>query len=139
MFEFLWSTKKENRAKILVVDDDINIIKTLRDRLEINGYKVVTACDGKEGLQKALTDKPDIILLDIMMPIMSGHEMLEHLRKAAESGEISVIMLTTSCQTQDIVRAKACGIDDYIVKPFDMNVLLEKIKNILEHKSVRKL
>jgi DNA-binding response OmpR family regulator len=134
MFEFLWLKKKSDRAKILVVDDEPNIVQTLQDRLEMNNYSVTTACNGRDGLDKALSEKPDIILLDVIMPVMDGHEMLEHLRKTEEGKEISVIMLTARSQTQDIARANACGIEDYIVKPFDLSELLEKIENILENK-----
>jgi two-component system alkaline phosphatase synthesis response regulator PhoP len=134
MFDFFWSKKKAERAKILVVDDEPNIVRTLQDRLEMNGYSVVTASNGKEGLETALNEKPDIILLDIIMPIMDGHEMLGHLRKSDDCKNISVIMLTARSRNQDIARANACGIDDYIVKPFDLSELLEKIETILESK-----
>jgi two-component system, OmpR family, alkaline phosphatase synthesis response regulator PhoP len=136
MFDFLWLKIKRNRATILIVDDEVNIVQTLQDRLEVNGYRVVTACDGKEGLQKALAEKPDIILLDIIMPIMDGHEMLEHLRKTEEVKDTSVIILSARNQTQDLGRANANGIDDYIVKPFDLNELLEKLEQVLENKCV---
>ena len=136
MFDFLWSKKKSERAKILVIDDEPNIVQTLQDRLEMNDYSVVTACNGREGLDKAINEKPDIILLDVIMPIMDGHEMLEHLRKTDEGKDIAVIMLTARSQNQDIARANACGIEDYIVKPFDLSELLEKIENILENKNV---
>jgi two-component system, OmpR family, alkaline phosphatase synthesis response regulator PhoP len=134
MFDFLWSKKKADRAKILVVDDEPNIVQTLQDRLEMNNYTVITACNGREGLDKALSESPDIILLDVIMPIMDGHEMLEHLRKNEEGKDVAVIMLTARSQNQDIVRANACGIEDYIVKPFDLSELLEKIESILENK-----
>ena len=134
MFEFLWSKKKSDRAKILVVDDEPNIVQTLQDRLEMNDYLVVTACNGRDGLEKATNERPDIILLDVIMPIMDGHEMLERLRKTEDGKDIAVIMLTARSQNQDIARATACGIDDYIIKPFDLSELLEKIEGILENK-----
>jgi two-component system, OmpR family, alkaline phosphatase synthesis response regulator PhoP len=134
MFDFFWTKKKSDRAKILVVDDEPNIVQTLQDRLEMNDYKVITAGNGKEGLDKAIQESPDIILLDVIMPIMDGHEMLEHLRKSEGGSDISVIMLTARSQNQDISRATACGIEDYIVKPFDLSELLEKIESILENK-----
>lgn len=134
MFEFLGLKKKADKTKILVVDDEPNIVQTLRDRLEMNEYKVITACNGKEGLETALQEKPDVILLDVIMPVMDGHEMLEALRRQPGGGEPSVIMLTARSQTQDISRANACGIDDYIVKPFDLSELLEKIESVIEHR-----
>ena len=135
MFEFLWQTKKTEQPKVLVIDDEPNILQTLQDRLEMNDYEVLTATNGKEGLEKALDEQPDIILLDVIMPIMDGHEMLKELRKDERGQGISVIMLTACSQSQDVVRAKASGIDDYIIKPFNLSELLEKIENILEHKN----
>jgi two-component system, OmpR family, alkaline phosphatase synthesis response regulator PhoP len=134
MFDFLWSKKKSERARILVIDDEPNIVQTLQDRLEMNCYRVVTACNGRDGLEKAIREKPDIILLDVIMPIMDGHEMLEHLRTTEEGKDVPVIMLTARSQNNDIARATACGIEDYIVKPFDLSELLEKIEGILENK-----
>jgi two-component system alkaline phosphatase synthesis response regulator PhoP len=132
MFDFLGIKKKTDKVKILVIDDEPNIVQTLQDRLEMNDYEVVTAGNGKEGLKKALQEKPDVILLDVIMPIMDGHEMLEVLRKQPGGNFSSVIMLTARSQTQDIARANACGIDDYIVKPFDLSELLEKIEVVVE-------
>jgi len=139
MFDFLGIKKKTDKTKILVVDDEPNIVQTLQDRLEMNEYQVVTAGNGREGLEKVEQEKPDVILLDVIMPIMDGHEMLEMLRKQPGGRDVSVIMLTARSQTQDIARANACGIDDYIVKPFDLSELLEKIESVVEHrKSVTK-
>ena len=120
----------------MVVDDEPNIVQTLQDRLEMNEYEVVTAGNGREGLEKFEEEHPDVILLDVIMPIMDGHEMLESLRKRPRGQDVSVIMLTARSQTQDIARANACGIDDYIVKPFDLSELLEKIESVVEHRNV---
>ena len=132
MFDFLLSKTKLTTAKILVVDDEPSLVKTLQCRLEANNYQVITACNGREAMEKALAEKPDIILLDIMMPVMDGLEMLEKLRMTDEGKEIAVIMLTACSSKQDIERANACQIEDYIVKPFDLSELLEKIQNILK-------
>ena len=132
MFDFLGIKKRTDKVKILVIDDEPNIVQTLQDRLEMNDYEVITAGNGKEGLKKALQEKPDVLLLDVIMPIMDGHEMLEALRKQPGGNFSSVIMLTARSQTQDIARANACGIDDYIVKPFDLSELLEKIEVVIE-------
>ncbi len=134
MFDFMGLKKKAEKIKILVVDDEPNIVQTLQDRLEMNEYIVSTAGNGREGLKKAQQEKPDVILLDVIMPVMDGHEMLEVLRKQPDCNDISVIMLTARSQTQDIARANACGIDDYIVKPFDLSELLEKIETVLENR-----
>ena len=134
MFEFFGLRKKVSKTKILVVDDDPNIVRTLRDRLERNGYEVLTASNGREGLEMALQDKPDVVLLDIIMPIMDGHEMLEALRRQPFGEEPSVIMFTARSQKQDISRANAAGIDDYVVKPFDLGELLERIESVVENR-----
>lgn len=134
MFDFFGLKKKSRKTRILVVDDEPNIVQTLKDRLEMNEYSVETASNGDEGLRIAREKKPDMILLDVIMPIMDGHEMLEKLRQNDWGQDISVIMLTARSQAQDIARARACNIDDYIIKPFDLSELLEKIENILERK-----
>lgn len=105
----------------------------------MNEYEVFTAGNGREGLKRFEDERPHVILLDVIMPIMDGHEMLEVLRKQPGGQNVSVIMLTARSQSQDIARANACGIDDYIVKPFDLSELLEKIESVVEHrKSVLK-
>jgi len=134
MFDFLGLKKKSDQTKILIVDDEPNIVQTLQDRLEMNDFNVVTACNGKEGLEQAIQETPDVILLDVIMPVMDGLEMLEALRKEPSCEDISVVMLTARSQTQDIARANACGIEDYIVKPFDLSELLEKIECVVEHR-----
>lgn len=133
MFSFLGRSKKSDKPKILIVDDEPDIVRTLQDRLEMNDYRIITAGNGREGLDKAISGKPDIVLLDVIMPEMDGLEMLEALRKHPEGKNMAVIMLTARSQPQDIARAKASGIDDYIVKPFDLSSLLEKIENIVEN------
>ncbi|MFH1613870.1 MAG: response regulator [Planctomycetota bacterium] len=136
MFEFFNLKKKPHRPKILVIDDEPNIVQTLQDRLEMNDYLVITAGNGKEGLEKALAEKPNVVLLDVIMPVMDGHEMLERLRSSDDGKDIPVIMLTARSQTQDIARAHNAGIEDYVVKPFDLSELLEKIERILEGKHI---
>ncbi len=134
MFDFLGLKKKTSKTRILVVDDEPNIVQTLQDRLEMNEYEVFTAGNGREGLKRFEDERPHVILLDVIMPIMDGHEMLEVLRKQPGGQDVSVIMLTARSQTQDIARANACGIDDYIVKPFDLSELLAKIESVVEHR-----
>jgi CheY-like chemotaxis protein len=133
MFDFLGLKKKsDKKIKVLVVDDEEAIVQTVQDRLEMKGYTVVTACNGKECLEKAIQHKPDVILLDVVMPVMNGLETLEALRKQPEVKDSIVIMVTARSQSQDIARAKNSGIAGYIVKPFDLNTLLEKIESVVE-------
>lgn len=126
---------KKKQVKVLLVDDEPSIVQTMRDRLELNQYQVFTAFDGQEGLQKAIELKPDIILLDTCMPVMNGHEMLERLRQNAEGRDMHVIMVTATSRIGDIDKADKFGVDDYIIKPFKMRELIEKIHNVLEQKN----
>jgi CheY-like chemotaxis protein len=123
-----------NHAKILLVDDEPDLIDTIQCRLEANNFVVSTASNGEEGLQKAASDMPDLILLDTNMPVMNGHEMLERLRKDPDLKEIPVIMCTALCEAQDITAASSYGISDYVTKPFDYADLIEKINNALENR-----
>ena len=121
-----------DKVKILVVDDEPDIVLSLQDRLEMNDHEVLTAGNGVEGLQKAVQEKPDVILLDVIMPIMDGQAMLEALRKQPGGDFSSVIMLTGRSQIYDFARANTCGIDEYIVKPFEQRELLKKIRDVVE-------
>lgn len=134
MFDFFGFRKRSAKTKILVVDDEPNIVQTLKDRLEMNDYEVYCANNGQEGLKLAQEARPDVILLDVMMPIMDGHQMLEKLRHEDWGMMISVIMLTARSQSQDVARARACGIEDYIIKPFDLSELLEKIEHLVSRR-----
>jgi two-component system sensor histidine kinase/response regulator len=123
-----------DHAKILLVDDEPDLIDTIQCRLEANNFAVSTASNGEEGLQKAASDMPDLILLDTNMPVMNGHEMLERLRKDPDLKEIPVIMCTALCEAQDIAADSSYGISDYVTKPFDYADLIEKITNALENR-----
>jgi len=131
------SKTKTTRPKILFVDDEADLVSTVECRLKWSDFDVVTASNGKEGLDKAASEKPNLILLDTAMPVMNGYEMLEQLRKNPQLKDIPVIMLTAMCEAQDIAKASSYGIADYITKPFDFTELMEKITNILEGKSRR--
>lgn len=135
MLELFKSKKKTTRARILVVDDEPDLVSTIKCRLEWCNYEVVTAASGEEGLEKAVSEKPDIVLLDIDMPAMNGHKMLERLREQPSSKDIPVIMVTALCEAEDIAAASSCHIVDYVTKPFDFSELIEKIANTLESKN----
>jgi DNA-binding response OmpR family regulator len=129
------SKKQTSQARILVVDDEPDLLSTVQYRLKFCNCQVITASNGKEGLEKAASDRPDLILLDTNMPVMNGHEMLECLRNNPDTKDIPVIMLTARCEPQDIDAASAHGVADYITKPFDFADLMEKIKNVLRDRS----
>lgn len=135
MLELFKSKKKAARAKILVVDDEPDLVSTIQYRLEWSNCEVITASNGKEGLEKAASEKPDLILLDIKMPVMNGQEMLKRLREHPDLKDIPVIMVTVVCEQQDIATASSYGIADYVTKPFDFTELTEKIANALKHRN----
>ena len=113
---------------VLIVEDDKNITELLQMYLEKEGYAVTTAGDGGQGLTKFRTIKPDIVLLDIMMPVMDGWEVCKAIR--AES-QTPVIMLTAKSETDDKVTGLKSGADDYITKPFEMREVLARIEAVL--------
>ena len=114
--------------KILVVDDDTNICELLRLYLTKEGYQVTTANDGEEGLEKFSQVKPDMVLLDVMMPRLDGLEVCRRIRKM---GNTPVMMLTAKGETFDKVLGLELGADDYMVKPFDAKEVVARIKAVL--------
>jgi len=127
------SKKKTDQVKILIIDDETDLVSTIEYRLKCYNYSVITAVNGKEGLEKAISEKPDLILLDIDMPVMNGHQMLEQVRNHPEIKDIPVIMITALCEAKDIATASSYGISDYVTKPFDFTELMEKITRALEN------
>jgi DNA-binding response OmpR family regulator len=120
-------------AKILVVEDEPNMVAGLRDNFEFEGYEVITARDGIEGLERALAESPDLVVLDVMMPRMSGLEVCRQLR--VKRASIPVIMLTARGQEVDKVVGLELGADDYVTKPFSIRELLARVRAILRRTS----
>ena len=113
-------------AKILIIEDEPNMVLGLKDSCEYEGYEVSVARDGKEGLEKASTEKPDIILLDVMLPLMSGMDVCRTLR--TQGLETPLLMLTARNQEIDKVVGLEVGADDYVTKPFSIMELLARIR-----------
>jgi DNA-binding response OmpR family regulator len=132
--EHVKTGEEPNRAKILVVEDEPNMVVGLRDNFEFEGYEVLTARDGVEGLQLALEESPDLVVLDVMMPRMSGLEVCKQLR--ARRASIPIIMLTARGQEVDKVVGLELGADDYVTKPFSIRELLARVKAVLRRTSV---
>jgi two-component system OmpR family response regulator len=128
MLNLFRSKKRTSQMKILIVDDEPDLLSTVEYRLKFVDCDVVTASNGQEGLEKAAAERPDLILLDTNMPIMSGHQMLERLRADPNLKGVPVIMLTARCEPQDIATASTLGISDYITKPFDFTQLMDKVR-----------
>lgn len=118
--------------KILVCDDERNIVRMIQVNLEKQGYQVVTAYDGKEGLEKVRSEKPDLLVLDVMMPYMDGFEVLKALRREPATESLPVIMLTAKAQDKDVFEGYHYGADMYLTKPFSPRELISFIKRIAQ-------
>ncbi len=119
------------RETILVVDDEEDILLLCRVNLEFEGYHVVTASSGVEGLEQARAVHPSLVLLDVMMPTMDGWHVLEALKSDPETMDVPVVMLTARVQGEDQMRGWSGGAADYIMKPFSPVALLETIRSVL--------
>lgn len=118
--------------KILAVDDERHIVRLVQVNLQRAGYEVVTAFDGKEALEKIKSEKPDLVVLDVMMPYMDGFEVLQTLRKDPETRELPVIMLTAKAQDADVFRGWQSGVDCYLTKPFNPMELISFVRRIFK-------
>jgi len=125
-----------NDKKILVVDDEKNLQEMVKDILSAEGFTVITADNGKEGLKKIYEESPDLILLDCQMPEMDGYEVLSEIRRDPLLINKPVIMLTVRCSEGDEVKGLRLGIDDYMTKPFKNSVLLARVKTVIERKAL---
>lgn len=117
---------------VLIIEDDPALLRGLKDNFEFEGYLVRTASDGTKGLDEVIRLKPDLIILDIMLPNINGYEICRYLR--SEKFEIPIIMLTAKNQEQDIVLGLNLGADDYVTKPFSIKELLARAAAALRHR-----
>ena len=118
-------------ARVLVVDDDPVIQRLLRVNFEMEGYIVLIANDGVEGLEKARVERPDIVVLDIMMPKMSGLDVTRALKADPETASIPVLLLSAKAQEADLRAGDESGADDYLTKPFEPLLLLQRVELLL--------
>ena len=118
-------------ARILVADDEPHILKALDFRLKSSGHEIINAVDGGEALKIATKEKPDLVLLDIMMPVMDGFQVLRKLKSQEETKDIPVIMLTARSQGKDIVTGLEDGAADYVTKPFNFAELIARVNRAL--------
>jgi len=119
------------KKKILIVDDEQDFVDLVKLRLETNNYQVITASDGKQALSIAAKEKPDLILLDILMPEIDGVKVCQKLKSDPLTAGMVIVMLTAKDRPLDIKLAKQAGADEYIIKPFDDKTLLFNIKQLL--------
>ncbi len=118
-------------AKILVIDDDNKATELLKLNLESYGFNVVTATGGREGLDKAFSEPPDAIILDVRMPVLNGWQVCERLKKDPRTEAIPLIFFTAYSQKTDFEKSKKLGADLFLTKPLDTEELVQKIKGIL--------
>lgn len=119
----------DNR-KILVVDDDEHILRSLAQYLELEDFDVTTASGGAEALERFAESRPDLMVLDVMMPGMDGFEVLQKIRQDTETSALPVLMLTARDQHADIMKGYQMGATSYLVKPFNLDELVEAINEV---------
>jgi two-component system, OmpR family, phosphate regulon response regulator PhoB len=138
------------RTRVLIIEDERALTDVLTYNLQREGYETIVAHDGQEGLRKAQTLLPDLILLDLMLPVLSGLEVCRELRSGERTRDIPIVILTAKAEETDQVVGFSLGADDYVTKPFSIKVLLQRIKalqrrfeggadpvDVVEHLSVR--
>jgi two-component system alkaline phosphatase synthesis response regulator PhoP len=121
--------KIDRRTRILIIEDEPAMVAGLRDNFEYEGYDVISAGDGVTGLERALADDPDLVVLDVMMPRMSGLDVCKQLK--ARHPSVPIIMLTARGQEVDKVVGLELGADDYVTKPFSIRELIARVKAVL--------
>lgn len=117
---------------VLVADDDADILALVTLRLRRSGYDVLQASDGEEALRLARDRKPDVAVLDVMMPRLTGLDVTRALRADAETSDIPVVLLTARVQQEDAARGLAAGADEYVTKPFSPHELTSRLESILQ-------
>jgi len=119
-------------AKILIIDDEMQLVEMVKMRLEANGHEVITANDGQEGLEKAKSENPELIMCDVMMPKMDGYKVCGLLKNDSRYSKIPIILFTARAQKEDTELGQEVGADAYVTKPFEPPVLLAKIDELLK-------
>jgi DNA-binding response OmpR family regulator len=121
-----------DKKRVLIIDDEPDFVRVVQLRLEAAGYDVSVAFDGMQGVSSAHKEKPDLIILDIMMPAMHGHRVCEALKKSSKTWTIPIIYLTAKGSKEDEELAYKLGAEHFLTKPYDPQILLETIKKALE-------
>jgi DNA-binding response OmpR family regulator len=118
--------------KILIVDDEVDLVETVRFPLEMEGFNVLVSYNGEDALNQARKEKPDLILLDLMLPKLDGYKVCRLLKFDERYKNIPILMLTAKTQEKDKALGMETGANDYITKPFDLDKLVEKVKLYLQ-------
>ncbi|MEY2591924.1 MAG: hypothetical protein QOJ67_3908 [Acidimicrobiaceae bacterium] len=125
-------------STVLVVDDDPVILKLLEVNFEMEGFTVLVAHDGEEGIEVARNDRPDLIVSDIMMPKRSGLELVAELKGDPDTSDIPIILLSAKAQNADVRSGLDSGADDYVTKPFEPLDLVDRVNRLLEARASRR-
>ncbi|HIK54248.1 MAG TPA: response regulator transcription factor [Synechococcales cyanobacterium M55_K2018_004] len=128
-------TSASEHKRLLLIDDDPNLILLVKDYLEFRGYEVITAENGQEALEVLQQETPDMIICDVMMPQMDGYSLVEHVRKDPRTSWIPVLFLSAKGQSQDRVKGLNTGADVYMVKPFEPEELVAQVESSLKQAS----
>lgn len=124
--------ESQKLIKVLIIEDEVSLLDVLQKKLEKEGYQVFAACDGEEGLRQMEAVKPDVVLLDIVMPRINGMEVLQKMQQSESMSQIPVLIISNSGEPIEIDRALKLGAKDYIIKTeFDPQEVLEKMAKIL--------
>jgi two-component system phosphate regulon response regulator PhoB len=125
-----------SKTKVLVIEDDRSLAEVLSYNLKAAGYEVLVATDGQDGLLKAQIKSPDIVILDLMLPVVDGLDVCRRLRADASTKDLLIVMLTAKAEESDELIGFSLGADDYVTKPFSVKVLLERIKALRRRRTV---
>ncbi|MDD5408906.1 MAG: response regulator [Candidatus Omnitrophica bacterium] len=121
-----------DKTKLLIIDDEPGLVEMLTMRLEANDYQVISASDGREGLDRARNENPDLIILDLMLPEIDGYKVCRMLKTDERYKQIPVIFFTARVQASDIKSGEEAGAQAYISKPFEPDILLAKVAQLLK-------
>jgi DNA-binding response OmpR family regulator len=119
------------KTRVLIVDDEASIAKVLRKQLEVAGFEVDVAVDGEQGLAKIQGWRPAVVLLDVMLPKLSGYEVCTRVKRDEQLRRIPILMLTAKSQRQDQEAGMTCGAEAFLTKPFQLEELLAKVRGLL--------
>lgn len=121
-------------AVVLIVEDDTNIATFMKINFELEGFEVIQACDGEEAIQTFINNKPDLVILDLMIPKKDGWEVLEYMRKKDPEKKVPIIITSAKTQRSDLAKGAELGVTEYVTKPFDPVDLVIKAKAVLQNR-----
>ena len=116
--------------KILIVEDEVMLLEMMKVHLEYLGYEVITAENGKDGSFKAMSERPDVILADLMLPELDGFQMIKLIRSNSDLKDVPIIAVTALGREEDIKKARDAGVNDYVIKPYSLEELAKKIEEV---------